>query len=162
MVYNSIVTLRQRVQQAWANVDVQLKRRLDLIPSLVNAVKGMRDYEQTVQTELAHLRAQLMATPPGQPGPDPQAARATIAAIVERYPELKANSSFMNLQQNLVDTEQRIALARGYFNDIATFYNARLQIVPDRFIAALGALKPQALLLADNFERAPVEVKFAT
>ncbi len=162
MVYNSIVTLRQRVQQAWANVDVQLKRRLDLIPSLVNTVQGMRDYEQTVQTELAHLRAQLIATPPGQPGPDPQAAKTIVAAIVERYPELKTNNSFMNLQQNLVDTEQRIALARGYFNDIASFYNARLQIVPDRFIAALGALKPQALLLADNFERAPVEVKFAT
>jgi hypothetical protein len=68
----------------------------------------------------------------------------------------------MNLQQNLVDTEQRIALARGYFNDIASFYNARLLIVPDRFIAALGAMKPQTLLLAANFERAPVEVKLAT
>ncbi len=162
MVYNSIVTLRQRVQQAWANVDVQLKRRHDLIPNLVNIVQGMRDYEQNVQTELAHLRTQLTATPPGEPGPDPQATRAMVSAIVERYPELKANSSFMNLHENLVDTEQRIALARGYFNDIASFYNARLQIVPDRFIAALGAMKPQTLLLADNFERAPVEVKFAT
>lgn len=162
MVYNSIVTLRQRVQQAWSNVDVQLKRRADLIPNLIKVVQGMRDYEQKVQTELAHLRAQLQATPPGEPGPDPKAAQAMVGAIVERYPELKANSSFMNLQQNLVDTEQRIALARGYFNDIASFYNARLQIVPDRFIAALAALKPQALLLADNFERAPVEVKFAT
>jgi hypothetical protein len=162
MVYNSIVTLKQRVQQAWSNVDVQLKRRHDLIPNLVNVVQGMRDYEKNVQTELAHLRAQLMATPPGEPGPDPKATKATLAAIVERYPELKANTSFMNLQQNLIDTEQRIALARSYFNDIASFYNARLQIVPDRFIAALGAMKPQALLLADNFERAPVQVKLAT
>jgi hypothetical protein len=162
MVYNSIVTLRQRVQQGWSNVDVQLKRRHDLIPNLVNAVQGMRGHEQTVQTELAHLRSQLMATPPGEPGPDPKAAKATLAAIIEHYPELKANSSFMNLQQNLVDTEQRIALARGYFNDIASFYNARLQVVPDCFIAALGAMKPQALLLADNFERAPVTVKLAT
>jgi len=78
------------------------------------------------------------------------------------YPELKANSSFLNLQQNLVDTEQRIALARGYFNDVAAFYNTRLQTIPDRFIAALGALKPRALMTADNFERAPVVVKFAT
>jgi hypothetical protein len=162
MVYNSIVTLRQRVQQGWSNVDVQLKRRYDLIPNLVNAVQGMRGYEQKVQTELAHLRAQMMATPPGEPGPDPKAAKTTLAAIIEHYPELKANSSFMNLQQNLVDTEQRIALARGYFNDIASFYNARLQVVPDRFIAALGAMRPQTLLLADNFERAPVTVKLAT
>jgi hypothetical protein len=161
MVYNSLVTLRQRVQQAWSNVDVQLKRRHDLIPNLVAIVKGMRDYEKNVQTELAHLRTQLHATPPGQPGPDPQAAIEMVGAIVERYPELKANDSFLNLQKNLVDTEQRIALARGYFNDIASFYNIRLQRIPDRFIAALGALKPQALLTADKFERAPVEVELA-
>jgi hypothetical protein len=161
MAYNSLVTLRQRVEQAWANVDVQLKRRQDLIPGLVDIVKGMRDYEKSLQTELAYLRTQLGATPPGKPGPDPKAASATFGAIIERYPELKANESFLKLQQELVDTEQRIALARGYFNDIASFYNVRLQVVPDRFLAALGALKPQALMGVDDFERAPVEVKFA-
>ncbi len=161
MAYNSIVNLRQRVEQAWSNVDVQLKRRHDLIPNLVNIVQGMADYEKTLSAELAHLRAQLRATPPGEPGPDPQAAGRTIAAIVERYPALKADSSFLKLQHNLVDTEERIALARGYFNDIASFYNIRLQVVPDRFIAALGAMQPRALMLADNFERAPVQVKFA-
>jgi hypothetical protein len=161
MVFNSIVTLQQRVEQAWSNVDVQLKRRHDLIPNLVNAVKGLRDHERTLQTELAQLRAQLGATPPGQPGPDPHAATAVVHAIVERYPELKADGSFLKLQQSLIDTEQRIALARGYFNDIAAFYNARLRRIPDRYIAALAALKPRPLLLADEFERAPVEVKFA-
>jgi len=78
------------------------------------------------------------------------------------YPELKANSSFLNLQQQLVDTEERVALARSYFNDVSTFYNTRLQIIPDRFIAALGAMKPQVLMTADDFERAPVQVKFAS
>ena len=161
MAYNSMVDLRQRVQQAWANVDVQLKRRADLIPNLVSAVHGLRDYEQKVQTEVAQLRAQLTATPPGDPGPDHQAVATMIGAVIERYPELKANTSFMNLQQNLVDTEQRIALARGYFNDIAAFYNTRLQIIPDRFICALGAMKLQTLMSAESFERAPVEVKLA-
>ncbi len=161
MVFNSLISLRQRVEQAWSNVDVQLKRRHDLIPNLVEVVKGMRDYERTVHAELARLRTQLVATPPGQPGPDPQAATDAVAAIVERYPELTANSSFMNLQKNLVDTEQRIALARSYFNDIATFYNSRLERLPDRFIAALGAMKPRILMTADNFERAPVEVSLA-
>jgi hypothetical protein len=160
MVYNSMVELRQRVRQAWANVDVQLKRRNDLIPNLVRAVEGIRDHERNLQTELAHLRAQLAATPPGQPGPDHHACSALLAAVIERYPELKANESFMNLQRNLVDTEQRIALARGYFNDIATFYNTRLQIVPDRFVTALGQMKPQALMTASDFERAPVSVSF--
>jgi hypothetical protein len=161
MVYNSLIALQQRVQQAWSNVDVQLKRRHDLIPNLVEIVKGMRDYEKTVQTELAYLRTQLRATPPGEPGPDPQAATGMVSTIVERYPELEANHSFMNLHQNLVDTEQRIALARSYFNDIASFYNLRLQRIPDRFIAAIGAAKPQALMTADNFERAPVDVELA-
>ena len=99
MVYNSIVTLRQRVRQAWANVDVQLKRRHDLIPNLVTIVQGMRNYEQTLQRELAELRNQLVATPPGEPGPDPQAVATIFGAIQERYPELKANRSFLHLQQ---------------------------------------------------------------
>jgi hypothetical protein len=161
MVYNSMVSLRRRVQQAWANVEVQLKRRHDLIPNLLSIVQGIRHYERTLQDELAYLRNQLIATRPGVPGPDPQATTAIVGAIRERYPELKANSSFLHLHQNLVDTEQRIALARGYFNDSATFYNARLQMIPDRFIVALGAMKPQVLMTADNFERAPVEVKLA-
>lgn len=160
MVYNSLVDLRQRVRQAWANVDVQLKRRNDLIPNLVRTVESLRDYERTVQTELALLRTQLQATAPGQPGPDPAGCARHLTIIVEKYPELRANETFMGLQKNLIDTEQRIALARGYFNDIATFYNTRLEIVPDRFVAALAALKPQPLIAATDFERAPVSVEF--
>jgi len=162
MVYNSLIDLRQRVRQAWSQVDVQLKRRHDLIPSLVETVKGLRDYEQNLQTELAELRSQMEATPPGVEGPDHRACGNILMAIQERYPELKAQESFANLQKNLIDTEQRIALARGYFNDIATFYNTRLEVVPDRFIAALGGLKPQPLMAANDFERAPIEVKLAT
>ena len=161
MAYNSLIELRQRVRQAWANVDVELNRRHDLIPNLVNIVTGLRDYERTVQTEVAALRGQLTATPPGLPGADPTGCLPAIRAVAEAYPELKANPSFMRLQQQLVETEQRIALARNYFNDIATFYNTRLQIIPDRFIADLGRLQPQPLLTATDFERAPVTVKFA-
>ena len=123
--YNSLVRLRNEVDNSWRQIDVQLKRRHDLIPNLVQIVQEMRDYERTVQSELAYLRMQLMATPPGQAGPDPQGASAMVRAIAERYPELKANSSFLNLHKNLVDTEQRIALARGYFNEIASFFNTR-------------------------------------
>jgi hypothetical protein len=161
MVYNSLIELRQRVRQAWANVDVQLKRRHDLIPILAGAVSGMRDYERTVQTELAALRTQLVATAPGEPGPDPAAMLPLVRAIVERYPELRASESFLGLQSQLSDTEQRIALARSYFNDIATFYNTRLLVVPDRFVARMGRLQPQALMAAADFERAPVQVALA-
>ena len=158
MVFNSLVELRQRVRQAWSQVDVQLKRRHDLIPNLVEVVKGLRDYEQQVQTELAALRAQAQATPPGVAGPDFRALKGAVIAIAERYPELKADTTFTKLHRNLVDTEQRIALARGYFNDIATHFNTRLETVPDRFVAGLAAMRPQPLLQADEFERAPVKV----
>jgi hypothetical protein len=162
MMYNSLVGLRARVRQAWANVDVQLKRRNDLIPRLVEITRAFRDYEHNLQAELAHLRAQLTATAPGQPGPDPRACAGQLAVIVERYPELKANELFLTLQRCLVDTENRISLARGYFNDIATFYNTRLTVIPDRFITALGAMRPAILMTADDFERKPIRVNLAS
>lgn len=161
MVFNSLVDLRQRVRQAWAQVDVQLKRRHDLIPNLVETVQGLRDYEQMLQTQLAALRVQMEATPPGVSGPDFAACGPLLVAIQERYPELKAQESFMLLQKNLSETEQRIALARTFFNDIATFYNTRLEVVPDRYVACLGRLRAQPLMAANEFERAPVEVKWA-
>jgi hypothetical protein len=158
MVYNSLVDLRQRVRAAWALVDIQLKRRFDLIPNLVNCVKGYRDHEAQLQEELAALRSQLAATPPGVAGPDHAAVSNQVIAIAERYPELKANDAFLALQKSLSETEQRIALARSYFNEIATHYNTRLETVPERYIAALGAMKPQPLMEANDFERAAVKV----
>lgn len=158
LAFNSLIDLRQRVRQAWAQVEVQLKRRHDLIPNLVQVVTTHRDYEQSLQTELAALRTQLQATPPGVAGPNPHALKQTVLAIAERYPELKTDGSFSRLQRHLIDTEERIALARGYFNDIATHWNTRLETVPDRFVAQLAAMRPQPLMEADAFERAPVPV----
>jgi hypothetical protein len=125
-------------------------------------VKGYRDHEAQLQAELAALRNQLNATPPGVTGPDPGAVSGIVIGIAERYPELKADASFLALQKNLADTEQRIALARSYFNEIATHYNTRLEIVPERYVAQLGAMKPQALMEANDFERAAVKVDLAT
>jgi len=161
MVFNSMVHLRQMVTQAWANVDVQLLRRADLIPNLVNAVKGFRDHERTVHESLALLRSQAQATRPGRSGPNPVATRRAILAIVERYPQLKADGAFASLQQQLADTENRIALAREYFNNIASHYNRRLEIVPDSAVAWMGRLRPQPLFAAAGFERQPLAVKLA-
>ncbi len=159
--YNSLVNLRQRVRQAWSEVDVQLNRRKALIPNLVQAVEGYKEHEQEVQALVAGLRGQLAATPPGVAGPDYAGCAATIKLVVERYPELKASALFLKLQGELSDTEQRIALARDYFNGIAAFYNIRLLIVPDRFVAALARLRQQPLLAASDFERAEVNVDLA-
>ena len=146
MSYNALQNLRQRVRQAWAQVDVQLQRRADLLPRLVSTVEGLRDHERRVQAELAHLREQRGATPPGRPGPDPGPVAPDVRVVVERYPELAAQPAFLALQESLTDTEDRIALARNYYNDIATFYNTRLQIVPDAWVARLAGLSPAGIL----------------
>lgn len=161
-VFNSLIGLRQRVQQAWAQVDVQLKRRHDLIPNLTEVVAGYSTHEREVQELVTKLRQQMVATPPGVAGPDYSGFTPLLRAAVERYPELKASELFLKLQQSLSETEQRIALARDYFNNIASFYNARLEIVPDWFVASLMRLHAQPLLSAEDFERAPVQVKLAS
>ncbi|WCJ58700.1 LemA family protein [Fontisphaera persica] len=161
VVFNSMVDLRNRVQQAWSLVDVQLKRRHDLIPNLLAAVSGLRNYERDVQETLALLRAQMQATAPGQPGPDPAAVGQRLVALAEHYPELKAHESFLRLQRELADTETRIALARGYYNDIATHHNLRLELIPDRFLARLAGLQPRPLMAANDFQRPPVLVEAA-
>jgi hypothetical protein len=158
MVYNSMADLKNRVRQGWSNVDVQLKRRHDLIPQLVRVVEGLADHTRTVQTQVALLRSQTAATQPGKPGPDPQGCAKSLIAIREAYPQLKTNDAFLRLQEQLVETEQRIALARTYFNEIAAHYNIRLGVIPDRFVAAMGGMKPQAYITAENFERAEVQV----
>ncbi len=160
-VYNSLINLYHRVGQGWSQVDIQLKRRYDLIPNLVKTIEGYRDYEADVQTLVAELRNQSEATPPGEKGADFAGVSPMLNIVIEKYPDLKASQSFLRLQQQLTETEQRIALSRDYFNDIATYYNTRLEIIPDRFVATVARLKPRSLMSAADFERAPVQVKLA-
>jgi len=161
MVYNSLVGLRERTRQAWSLVDVQLKRRHDLIPGIAAACEGLAAHEREVQEALAAMRTQQQATAPGAPGADFAGVTGQLRVVIERYPSLMANDGFRKLHEALVETEQRVALARAYYNEIATAFATRLEIVPDRFVAALAGMKPMALLHAENFERAPVAVKFA-
>jgi len=149
------------VTQAWSNVDVQLRRRADLIPNLVEAAKGLRGHERTVQQSLALLRSQARASKPGQAGPDPVATAPAVTALLESYPQLKANDAFLRLQAQLADTEDRIALAREYFNNIAAHYNRRLAVVPDHLVARLAGLREQPLFAAAGFERRAVTVHLA-
>ncbi len=158
MAHDSLVGLRERVRQAWSLIDVQLKRRHDLLPALIRTVATLPAHEESVLTALAALRAQATATRPGAPGPDFEGAAAPLRAVVERYPELRAQEGFATLERELTDTEHRIALARSYYNDIATHYATRLEILPDRWIASLRRLKPEPLLAAAHFERETVPV----
>jgi hypothetical protein len=162
MVYNSLINLRQRVKQGWSQVDIELKRRNDLIPNLVQVVEGYAAHEKGLQEVVTRLRQQLSATPPGVAGPDYAGCEPTLRVVMENYPDLKASELFLKLQKELTDTEQRIALARDYFNQIVTFYNTRLEIVPDTILAKTMGLKHQTLMTAAEFERAPVVVDLAS
>jgi hypothetical protein len=150
MVYNSLVSLRQRVRQAWSLIDVQLKRRHDLIPPLVQAVSGLSGHEREVQT----------VTPPGQAGPDPTGLATGLRMLAEHYPQLTAAPGYARLFQELTVTEQRIALARAYYNDIATHLATRTQQIPDAWLARLTRIGAEPLLLTADFERAVVNVQF--
>ena len=153
MAFNSIIGLRNRVRQAQSLIDVQLKRRAELIPGLVGCVQGFQAHEASVLTLLAALRS--------QPGAErPTALAPMLLAVVERYPDLRAQDSFNELQRQLIETEDRIALARAYHANIATFYNTRLERVPDRYVANLVKMQPEPLFAADGFERAPQKIAF--
>ena len=153
MVFNSIVGLRNRVRQAQSLIDIQLKRRADLILPLVACVQGFRGHEASVQTLVAALRAQAA-------GARTSALAPMLVAVVERYPELRAQASFDELRRNLVETEDRIALARAYYNNIATFYNTRLERVPDRYVADILKMQPESLFQAEGFERQAQKIAF--
>ena len=159
MMCNSLIELRQRVRSAWANIDVELKRRADLLPNLAKMVTGLLEHEKKVQPLIAGLRAQAGATAPGRGGPDPAALSAPLRLIAEAYPALKSQALFLKLQKQLAETEDRIALARNYFNDIATFYNTRLGIFPDGMLAGLMGMRVQPLMNEAGFVRAPMLMK---
>jgi len=159
--YNSLVNLRARVCQGFSQIDVELKRRADLIPNLVSAVEGYRSHESGLLELAAELRSQQNVTMDTQSS-GLKGLAAGLSIISEKYPDLKASQSFLALQKSLSEAEQRLALARDYYNSIATFYRTRLEIFPDGVLGRLLGFKPMALLEASTFERAPVEVNLAS
>ena len=161
LLYNSMIDTRNRLRQGFSQIDIQLRRRADLIPPLVAAVEAIAKHEKEVQSALAELRAESTSTAPGAPGPNPHALVPKLRVVVENYPVLKADAHFLKLQNQLVETEQRLALARGYFNDIATEWNNRVEQFPDSILAKVFRFRHQPLFDAADFERAPVEVDFA-
>lgn len=155
LVYNSLIELKNRVKMAAANIDVELRRRHDLIPPLIRTVEGMGQHERDIQETVALLRNQAQVTDTSS---SPKGCAAHLLGLVEHYPELQSNGTFMKLHENLVQTEQRIALARGYFNDVIETYNNRRQRWPESLVAALARLQPIPHFKAEGFQRAAVEV----
>ncbi|MCX5651153.1 MAG: LemA family protein [Planctomycetota bacterium] len=163
MTYNALRTLRERVRRGWSNIDVELKRRADLIPNLAETVKGVRGHEAETQRVLALMRAQIVIPPSAARDgvATIQGIAPAVVALAESYPQLKASENFLALQRELSRTESRIALARTYYNGMVTSFNGRIAVVPNSLLAAVGGLRPFAFFEAKGLEREAVKVDFA-
>ncbi|MHC4557917.1 MAG: LemA family protein [Planctomycetota bacterium] len=142
LTYNTLVALRNHIQDAWSNIDTELKRRYDLIPNLVATVKGYAAHEKEIFERVTELRAQCMASrgAVGQQAVDENqlvAALQKLMAVVENYPQLKADKHFLELQQELVNTEDRIQAARRFFNGNVRDYRNKCQMFPSSIIAGM-------------------------
>lgn len=164
--YNGFVTLVNRTKEAWADIDVQLKRRYDLIPNLVNTVKGYATHESSVFEKVTQARAQAMqAGTPGEKGAAENnlaGALKSVFAISEAYPELKANQNFLGLQAELSDTENKIQASRRFYNGNVRDLNTSIESFPGNVIAKLfGFAKQEFFQLDENAAaKEPVAVQF--
>lgn len=160
--YNRLVTLRNRVDNQAAQVDVQMKRRADLIPNLIETVKGYAKFEKSTLTEIAQLRSRVMtAANTGEAyAADAQLGKACsqVLALGESYPELKANTNFLKLQDELSETENRIVMARQFYNDTVTKYNTAIQVFPQSVAAGIFGFKRKELLQASGPEREEIRL----
>lgn len=138
-IYNSLVNLRNRVKNAWSQINVQLKRRTDLIPNLIETVKGYAEHERGVFENVTKARSNLMnaQTVPETADANNQLTGAlkSLFAVAENYPNLKANENFLDLQAQLQDTEDKIAYSRQFYNDTVLMYNNKIQMFPSNLIA---------------------------
>ncbi len=163
-MYNNLIGLRNRVQNSYAQIDVQLKRRNDLIPNLVETVKGYASHEKGVLEEVTQARTGVMnaTTVEETSAADNQLTGAlkTLFAVAENYPDLKANSNFQQLQSELSDTEDKIAYAMQFYNDVVLKYNNTCQQFPSSMLAKLFRFKEETYFETPESETAVPEVKF--
>ena len=164
LIYNSLVRRRNQVDNAWSQIDVQLKRRYDLIPNLVETVKGYAAHERGTLEAVTEARAQAINA---QGAADQASAENVLSgalkslfAVSESYPDLKANQSFLALQQELTETEDRAAYARQYYNDAVLSYNNAIGTVPQSIFAAMFGFRPREYFRAGGEERGQVRVQF--
>lgn len=164
-IYNKLVTARQRVKNGWGQIDVQLQRRFDLIPNLVDTVKGYMAHESSVLEKVTELRtswanAKTVAEKMEISNQLSDTLK-TIMAVSENYPDLKANQNFMSLQEELTNTENKISYSRQFYNDIVTTYNTKIQVFPSNIVAGLFNFTQETLFEVDNPEaRKNVKVDF--
>lgn len=162
VIYNGLVRSRNRVDNSWKQIDVQLKRRHDLIPNLVEVVKDYMSYEQEVLQNVTKARSQAMqAQGPAEAGRAENmltGALKSLFAVAENYPELKANQNVSQLQEELTSTENKIAFARQLYNDVVMAYNNKIQTVPSNIVAGTFSFKAREFFEVPEEEREAVAV----
>jgi LemA protein len=169
-IYNNLVRAKVRTDEAWSDISVQLKRRYDLIPNLVNTVKGYASHEKTVFEDVTEARAQALnaqtVSEAARADNQFQAALKSLFAVAEAYPDLKANQSFQQLQAELVDTEDKIQAARRFYNGAARDLNTKIQTFPTNVFAGMLGFKVRDFFEVDAGEAAavnqPVNVDFSS
>jgi LemA protein len=166
MAYNRLVRQRNQVDAAWAQIDVQLKRRYDLIPNLVETVKGYAAHERGTLDAVVQARNTAITVAQQGPAARAQAENALtqtlgrLFALAEAYPNLKANENFLGLQNELANTEDKIAYARQFYNSAVQTYNTSTQSIPTNIVAGIGGFRARDLFQAIGDERGPVQVRF--
>ena len=163
ITFNSLIMLRNRVNNAWSQIDVQLKRRYDLIPNLVNAVKGYMKHERGTLTEITKMRSKLVSGSLSEKSKASDAisnALKTIFAVSENYPKLQASENFKMLQEELSGTESKIAFSRQFYNDNVMSLNNKIQQFPSNIIASWLNFRENGFFKSEETEKKPVKVEF--
>ncbi|HRZ85360.1 MAG TPA: LemA family protein [Candidatus Paceibacterota bacterium] len=162
--YNKFVLKGNRIDNSLAQIDVQLKRRSDLIPNLIETVKGYAKHEKAIMEEVTNARKALMSAKdlPAKVKADTQLENAlkTVFALAENYPQLKANENFIELQRELSSTEDKVAYSRQYYNDTILDFNNSIKVFPGKMFASLFGVKERPFIEITAEERKPVKVKF--
>ena len=163
--YNKLVNLRNSMKDQWSQIDIQLKRRFDLIPNLVETVKGYAGHEEETLTKVIEARNQYQSAKTNE---DAMKANNELTnmitklfALSEAYPDLKANQNFLNLQNDLKDTEEKIAYARQFYSDAVLKYNNNIQTFPNNLIAGIFGFKAEKFFEAEEAEKENVKVDFS-
>ena len=164
--YNGLVRARMQTQESWSQIDVQLKRRNDLIPNLIETVKGYGHYEQDTLEKVTQLRAQVAsaATPAEAMKASDALTRQVsgIFAVAENYPELKANTNYLKLQEELTNTENKISYARQLYNSVTSNYNVKIESFPGNIVAGLFGFRKADFLTTPEEEKAVPKVDFGS
>ena len=162
--YNSLVKLRNMVKDQWSQIDVLLKRRADLIPNLVETVKGYAKHEKETLDAVINARNRAVSAQGAEAemkaNGELSGALSKLFALAESYPDLKANTNFMDLQSNLKDTEDKISYARQFYNDAVLKYKNKLEVFPSNIVAGMFGFKPEPFFEATETERENVKVSF--